>query len=233
MRPELGVRQQVGHSQDRIERGADFVAHTGQELAFGAVRVLRRPALLRQVLIVRAKLSLQDFSSGDVRCDSQKAAGRAFGVVERRCRQAHVHPAAVLAHVRPLPFLRSPVAHVGDEYLESLYRPALLNRKRLPARGHFDRVVERLRGMNARHFAGRVPEHLLGSGVEQPDDPVVAGGDDGNLRRRVHNALKLRPDLLHFVVGAGQFGRPPPDTILEAFVEALDFRFRFLIYRCA
>ena len=33
---QLGVERQVGHADDAVERGADFVAHVGEELAFGA-----------------------------------------------------------------------------------------------------------------------------------------------------------------------------------------------------
>ena len=34
---ELGVQQQIGHADDAVHRGADFVAHVGQEFALGAV----------------------------------------------------------------------------------------------------------------------------------------------------------------------------------------------------
>ena len=31
---QFGVERQIGHADDAVERGADFVAHIGQELAF-------------------------------------------------------------------------------------------------------------------------------------------------------------------------------------------------------
>ena len=45
------LEQQLGHAEHAVHRGADLVAHVGQELALGAVgrlgRVLRQPELLR------------------------------------------------------------------------------------------------------------------------------------------------------------------------------------------
>ena len=38
----VGVEGQIGHAEDGVHRGADFVADVGQELVLGAVGRLRR-----------------------------------------------------------------------------------------------------------------------------------------------------------------------------------------------
>ena len=37
LRAEFGFEHQVGHAQHRVHGGADFVAHVGQKVGFGAV----------------------------------------------------------------------------------------------------------------------------------------------------------------------------------------------------
>ncbi len=39
---ECGIQEQAGHTDDRVERRSDFVAHAGQEFAFGLVGTVQR-----------------------------------------------------------------------------------------------------------------------------------------------------------------------------------------------
>jgi hypothetical protein len=63
VRRELGVQDKLGHSENAVERGADFVAHVGQESAFGGVGGFGGALGVVQQLFIQ--LSLRDVLSGD------------------------------------------------------------------------------------------------------------------------------------------------------------------------
>ena len=55
---ERGVENELGHAEDAVHRGADLVAHVGEEIAFGTVGRLGR--LLRLQQLEFALLALGD-----------------------------------------------------------------------------------------------------------------------------------------------------------------------------
>ncbi len=77
LRVELGAEQQTGHADDRIHRGADFVAHVGQEFRLGLVGLLG--GVLRG-----DQLFLDLLALGDVLGDAAIGDQLALGIVEWR-----------------------------------------------------------------------------------------------------------------------------------------------------
>lgn len=56
---EIGLKQEAGHGDDAVHRGADFVAHVGQEFGFGAGGLLGGEAGGVQLLVGEVDLVLQ------------------------------------------------------------------------------------------------------------------------------------------------------------------------------
>ncbi len=100
---ELVHAQELGEAEDAVERGAQLVAHAGEELALGLVRPLRLCApLLHPALEVGAQgceVVLGMLLLGDVLYLAEEIAGVAEAVADHRAVELRPHHRAVRAQV--------------------------------------------------------------------------------------------------------------------------------------
>src|SRR5271156_4119234 len=61
--------------------------------------------------------------------------------------------------------------------------------------------MQHRRSCFSNHFAGCVAQHSFGAGVEDGDNSVLVGGDNGNQRRGVQHRIEMG-------VGSEQFSSP-------------------------
>ena len=89
----MTVADHLREAEDGVERRAQLVAHVGQELGFGAVRLLG-------LVLGLGQRHLELVLVGDVEADAHDHGDVAFGIGQRRVGPAQLAPGAVLVHPR-------------------------------------------------------------------------------------------------------------------------------------
>ena len=111
------IEHEIGHPDDAVHRRADFVAHVGEEIAFGTARGLGRLLGLEQLEL--AQLALGDVTPGPF----QPPPAPALALAHRAPAQLDPAPAAVLRPATQLDGQRGVAPQAGAQRIVEL-RPA-------------------------------------------------------------------------------------------------------------
>ncbi len=128
---------------------------------------------------------------GEIAGDAQKAGGLPGVIPHDGDGEHHRQPAAVLAEVSPLVFVRRPEEGFGYKGMETDFNgeAELLGQSGSPAGDLLWIVEDRGAGLPD-DLRGLVAQKLLGTDVESLDDAIGATGDDGEVGPVQHGALQ-------------------------------------------
>ena len=159
---------------------------------------------------------------GVVGANEQIADDSVVGIAQRRHRHHRRKPAAILADIGQLVDVLDPARGLEHQRLEARRdRRSKFGAESMGARDQFLRIGNIGRRDLVHHFGGRVPQHTLGTDVENLDDALRIGGDAREVGAVENCALqcprleqRLFRLLAHAVVGAFGDGGPGPDLVV-------------------
>ncbi|MNQ57292.1 hypothetical protein D3C85_714420 [compost metagenome] len=191
---EGGARQQLGDAQHGVHRGADLVAHAGDEFAFCTAGHFRAFHGISQLLCRFLFLA-------DVLGNAEKADDLLGRVSYGGDRELHRKLRTILAHVGPFVRFGTALTGDGDQRVEATYRGVQQLAQLGGASVHFLANMQHGQTLPIDEFGVAIAEHSLRPGVEDLDGAVDIGGDDRELAGRIHQGAKAD---LGFGEGDGQ-----------------------------
>ena len=164
--------QQLEHAQHGVHRGADFMAHVGQEVRFGAIGRFRFAGAHFERMARGAPFA-------QVGRHAQVTDQGTVFMLERGHRQQYRHACAVLAQEGPFVFVGQAPQRLGDEYIEARReRLAQFARKFRGPRRHLVRVMKNHRRDPSDDLVGGMAEQALRRRIEDGDPAADIAGDD-------------------------------------------------------